>query len=57
MMLCHSCHIYGIWRNKDLGGCFKVIVWGGNASHKDEGVFMGQGSSHYLILLFEILTV
>ena len=49
MMLCHSCHIYGIWRNKDLGGCFKVIVWGGNACHKDGGVFMGQGSSHYLL--------
>ena len=32
----HSCHIYGIWRNKEVGRCFKVIIWGGYASHKGE---------------------
>ena len=36
MVPCHSCHIYGIWRSKEVEGHFKVIIWGGNASHKGE---------------------
>ena len=35
---CHICHVYGICRSKE-GGCFKVIIWGGNASHKGGGNF------------------
>ena len=27
---CHSCHIYGIWRRKEVGVHFKVIIWDGN---------------------------
>ena len=28
MLPCHSCHIYGAQRNKEMGGrSFKVIIW------------------------------
>ena len=37
MMHCHICHIYGIWRSKEVKECFKIIIWGGNASHKEGG--------------------
>ena len=37
MVPCHSCHIYGIWTSKEVGGRFKVITWGGKASHKEGG--------------------
>ena len=40
MVPCHSYHIYGIWRSKEIGGCFKVIIWGSNASHKEVGQFL-----------------
>ena len=33
MVPCHSCHIYGTWRSKEVGGGFAVIIWDG-ASHK-----------------------
>ena len=26
MLPCHSCYIYGTWRNNELGG-FKIILW------------------------------
>ena len=42
MMPCHICHIYGIWRNKEVEGCFKVIIWGGNARHNWAGIFNGE---------------
>ena len=40
----HSCHIYEIWRSKEVkDALFKVIMWGGNASHNGEGtVFIGK---------------
>ena len=44
MVPCHSCHIYGIWTSKEVGGRFKVITWGGKASHKEGGgSFHGDG--------------
>ena len=28
MVACHSCHIHGAWRSKEVGGRkFKVIIW------------------------------
>ena len=39
MVLCHACHIYGIWGSKEVEGQFRIIIWGGNASHK-EGKFL-----------------
>ena len=48
----HSCHNFGIWRNKVVEeGRFKVIIWGGNASHKG-GDFYGEGGSYIVILLY-----
>ena len=48
----HSCHNFGIWRNKVVEeGRFKVIIWGGNASHKG-GNFYGEGGSYIVILLY-----
>ena len=35
--------MYGIWRRKEVVGCFKVIIWDGNASHKGGGSFYGEG--------------
>ena len=54
MVPCHSCNIYGIWRSKEVGGRFKVIICGGNASHKVKGTgqfLWGKGGFHYVILL------
>ena len=36
MVSCHTSHIYGIWDLDEQrgGGCFKVTIWAGNASHK-----------------------
>ena len=34
MVPCHSCHIHGIWRTKEVRRRFKAIIWGGNASDK-----------------------
>ena len=39
MVLCHACHIYGIWGSKEVEGQFRIIIWCGNASHK-EGKFL-----------------
>ena len=39
MVPCHICHIHGIWRSKEVVGCFKVIIWGVNASYKGAGNF------------------
>ena len=44
--------MYGIWRRKEVVGCFKVIIWDGNASHKGGAVFMGKVSSHYVMQLY-----
>ena len=38
MVLCDSCHMYGIWRSKEVRKA-KVIIGGGNASHQ-EGQFL-----------------
>ena len=47
----HSCHIYGIWRSKEVGGHVKVIISGGNASRKGGTIFMGKGGFHHIILM------
>ena len=49
MVLSHSCHIYRIWRSKDVKGCFKVIIWGGNASHKKGDSSFGNGGSYWIL--------
>ena len=34
------CHIYRIWRSKEVGGRFKVIICGDNTSYKGVGQFL-----------------
>ena len=34
---CHVCHIYGIWRSKEVGEALKLTFRGGNANHKGGG--------------------
>ena len=37
----HSCYIYEILRCKEVGGRFKVIIWGGmQVTRRGEAVFM-----------------
>ena len=43
-MRCHSCHIYGVRRNKEVGGHCKVIILGGNANHNLGGGVILWGS-------------
>ena len=45
MALFYSWHIHGIWKSKDVGGRLKLIIWGGNTSHKAErgAIFYGGG--------------
>ena len=45
MMPCHICHIYGIWKNKEVGGCFKLSF--GMAMQATKGAggnFIGVGA-------------
>ena len=51
MVPCDSCHIYRIWRGKEVRGRFEVIIWGSNGSYKGT-IFMGKGGSHQVILLY-----
>ena len=53
MVPCHISHIQEILRSKEVRGCFKVIIWGDNASYKGQGVIlMGKESSRYVRLLY-----
>ena len=46
MLPCDICHMtIGICRSKEVGVCFKVAIWGGNASHKQgRTILMGKGA-------------
>ena len=48
---------YGILtsRDKKVWGRFKVINWGGNASHKRGTLFKGRDSHHVILLYCETL--
>ena len=37
MVPCHICHIYGIWRNKEVGGCFKALFKVAMQAIREEG--------------------
>ena len=52
---CHICHIYEIWRSKDVGDALKSSFGGSNGSHNEGGGdFNGEGAgdSHYVMLVY-----
>ena len=52
MLPCHSCNIYGVWRSKEVGRCFKAIICGGKESHRWVVALMENEGSHYVPMLY-----
>ena len=53
MVPCHSCHIYEIWRNKEVGDALKSSFgMATQVPNGERGSFYWKETSHYVILLY-----
>ena len=57
MVPCYSCHIFGIWWSKEVGGCFKATIMSGNASHKGEQFLWEKGVCFTCFVSIEVENV
>ena len=49
---CHICHIYGIWKSKEVGDDLKSSFGLAMQTTRGEVILIGPGGSHYVILLY-----
>ena len=50
MVPCHSCHIYGAWKSKEVRGRIKVIIWEVK-KQRGRSFFGIDPSRHHVIIL------
>ena len=51
MMPCHSCHIYGIWKSKEVGKALKPLFGVAMQAIRRKN-FYGKEGSYYVMLLY-----